>query len=87
MSTSSAEYDSARVKWACRRGMLELDLILIRYFDQHFEALSPEEKQAFIQLLNEADPDIFNWLMGYSEPETNILRGIIATIRHAHYSN
>ena len=38
----SAE-DKARVKWACRRGMLELDVIIMPFFEECFDALPLEE--------------------------------------------
>ncbi|MFU8797602.1 MAG: succinate dehydrogenase assembly factor 2 [Gammaproteobacteria bacterium] len=59
----------ARLRWACRRGMLELDLILIPFFDHYFDALSPKLQSMFARLLAEADPDLFQWLMGYGTPQ------------------
>lgn len=72
----------ARIKWACRRGMLELDLILIPFFENNFAMLTQEQKQAFIALLGQPDPDIFNWLMGYAVPEPFELKEIVELIRN-----
>ncbi len=57
--------NKARIKWACRRGMLELDVILMPFFEACFDTLSVEEKGDFITLLEADDPDLFAWLMGY----------------------
>jgi len=53
--------ESERVRWRCRRGMLELDLIFSRYFDAHFAAMCPERKEAFQSLLEYPDNDIWDW--------------------------
>lgn len=37
----------ARIRWQCRRGMLEIDAILLPFFDKHFDALSDPEKISF----------------------------------------
>lgn len=74
--------EHARIKWACRRGMLELDLILLPFFDQYFDTLSAMQKEAFVKLLECPDPDIFNWLMAYSEADNNELKEIVAVIRN-----
>ncbi len=55
------EYE--RIKWACRRGMLELDLILEPYVLQHYPKASPEEQVLFISLLAQSDQDLFDWFM------------------------
>lgn len=75
--------ETARIKWACRRGMLELDLILLPFFEQHFEELPLEQKRAFIKLLECPDPDIFNWLMAYAETTVRELKDIVEIIRDA----
>jgi len=54
---------SNRIRWRCRRGMLELDFIFERFFNTHFAALSEEEKTAFETLLAQEDPLLFDWLV------------------------
>ncbi|NAW67539.1 succinate dehydrogenase assembly factor 2 [Photobacterium halotolerans] len=55
--------DKARIRWACRRGMLELDVIIMPFFEECFDDLSPQDRQDFVSLLTCDDPDLFNWLM------------------------
>ena len=42
-------HDKARIKWACRRGMLELDVILLPYFEACFDDL-PQKLRGFSQI-------------------------------------
>jgi antitoxin CptB len=71
----------AKLIWNCRRGMLELDLILSRFIEQHLGMLTPEQKQVFARLLDFPDPDIYAYLMGQltsSDPE---IRHFVAHLR------
>ncbi|MEZ8144663.1 hypothetical protein A1OO_12125 [Enterovibrio norvegicus FF-33] len=58
--------DKPRIKWACRRGMLELDVIIMPFFEECFDDLTQAEKQDFVTLLECDDPDLFSWLMGHT---------------------
>lgn len=55
----------ARLKWACRRGMLELDVLLMPFVDEAFDDLSDEDKELFERLLTSDDPDLYAWFMGH----------------------
>ena len=54
----------ARLRWACRRGMLELDVLLAPFVDA-FPQLSDTEQQTFEALLERDDPELFAWFMGH----------------------
>jgi len=56
--------EKARLTWHCRRGMLELDLILQRFMDAKIDELNEQELNSFDLLLNYTDPELFSWLMG-----------------------
>ena len=62
--------EKARIKWACRRGMLELDVVIMPFFEECFEGLSDDEQQDFVALLECDDPDLFTWIMGHGRSET-----------------
>ena len=68
-----------RIRWACRRGMLELDLFLLPFFDSVFESLSLAEQHEFIAFLEQSDPDLFQWLM-QKEPAPLAYQGIVRRI-------
>lgn len=56
----------SRVKWACRRGMLELDILFQPFVDHCYLQLSQEDKASFVKLLSCEDPELFAWFMGHS---------------------
>lgn len=58
-----------RLQWACRRGMLELDVLLSNFLNEAYSSLSLVDKQRFVKLLSFPDPDIFAWLMGHGQPD------------------
>ena len=58
-----------RIKWACRRGMLELDLILEAYLEKKYPLASVAEQSLFVRFLKETDQDLFDWLFKKRFPE------------------
>ncbi len=61
-----AEID--RVRWNCRRGLLELDVVLTRFLDRHFESLSPQQRDAFKRMLDYPDNDLWDFVTGKQAP-------------------
>lgn len=76
----------ARLRWQCRRGMLELDAILHPFFELHFSSLSPEEQKDFEALLGCSDQDLFSWFLGHGFPSDPNLLSIIRKIKDS-YNN
>ena len=70
-----------QLRWACRRGLLELDKFLLTFFDDCYDDLSLAEKQDFVTLLNEADQDLYNWLLGVSSAPTPAWQSLCDKIR------
>ena len=56
-----------RIRWQCRRGMLELDLVLNRFVEQDLAGLDAGQLQVFKELLAEADTHLLAWVMGQAE--------------------
>ncbi|AJJ09744.1 flavinator of succinate dehydrogenase family protein [Yersinia rohdei] len=73
--------NKARIHWACRRGMRELDISIMPFFEYEYDGLSESEKQTFIRLLECDDPDLFNWLMNHGEPQDSELRQMVKLIQ------
>jgi antitoxin CptB len=72
----------AKLIWNCRRGMLELDLVLARFVERHLSRLSSRERSLFEQLLDYPDPVLYALLMGQFELENNEeLMHFVNTIR------
>jgi antitoxin CptB len=57
-----------RLRWRCRRGMKELDVLLVRWLERCWPAADAQRRQAFEWLLDQADPDLADWLMGGARP-------------------
>lgn len=72
----------SRLKWACRRGMLELDVLFMPFVDEAFEDLSFEDKELFERLLTCDDPDLFAWFMGHQKCEEPDLARMVDIILH-----
>jgi antitoxin CptB len=52
-----------KLKWMCRRGLLELDLVLTKILDEKYDDLTQQQKKLFIELLEEPDTDLLAWLL------------------------
>jgi len=76
----------AKLIWQCRRGMLELDLMLNPFVTHHFENLTKEQLKAFEQLLTHSDPEIYHWLMENGQPDTRELSDIVTLIQHQNHT-
>lgn len=72
----------SRLEWACRRGMLELDVLLGNFLKEVYLTLPLEDKILFIKLLGCPDPEIFAWIMGHEKPTDFNLIKITEMIRH-----
>ena len=59
--------ETDRIRWQCRRGLLELDLVLVRFLDRHLENLSSMQLAAFQRLLQYPDNDLWDIVNGRSE--------------------
>ncbi|MGB7738231.1 MAG: succinate dehydrogenase assembly factor 2 [Steroidobacteraceae bacterium] len=79
--TAAADFNMERLRWRCRRGMRELDVLLTRYLDRVWATASSTERDAFLQLVELQDPDLFGYLVGRATPAEESQRAIIACIR------
>ncbi len=74
--------DRNRVRWLCRRGMKELDLVINRYFESDYDSLTEQEQSEFKDFLNLEDPEIFSWIMGRTTPEKESNAAIVNKLRN-----
>lgn len=74
-----------RLQWECRRGMLELDVLLKPFLDEAYPQLDGEDQARFRKLLKCEDPDLFSWFMAYSTPDDadhqRMVRMILARVQ------
>lgn len=73
----------SRLKWQCRRGMRELDELLLDYLDHRFDLASEEEKAAFRALLELSDPELMAYLLGNEEPQAEVKIAVDAILQRA----
>jgi antitoxin CptB len=73
--------NKSRIHWACRRGMRELDISIMPFFEHEFDSLSDKDKNTFVRLLESDDPDLFNWLMNHGTPPDSELQYMINLIQ------
>ena len=71
----------ARVRWACRRGMLELDVLFQPFVESQYEQLSTEDKNIFVRLLEGEDPELFAWFMGHEQCPDPELADMVKRVR------
>jgi len=57
-----------KLRWMCRRGLLELDLVLTKILDDKYQSFDIQQKKLFIELLSEADTDLLPWLLNQNPP-------------------
>jgi len=70
----------ARLRWACRRGMLELDVLFLPFVDEAYDDTTPHQKAVFERLLTADDPDLFAWFMGHETCEDTELNEMVQFI-------
>ena len=70
----------ARLRWACRRGMLELDVLLVPFVKEVYPGLDEEDQRRYRKLLSCEDQDMFGWFMQREEPEDEDLRRMVRMI-------
>ena len=73
------------LKWRCRRGMLENDLLIERFFERHAEQLTPRHAAALTQLMDLSDNDLLDLLLRRKEPDAPLdtpdVREMLALLR------
>ena len=73
--------DLDRIRWRCRRGLLELDIVLGRFVDQHLAELDTGEREGFKALLELSDNDLWDLVSGRTEPEAGLQDHLIRRLR------
>jgi antitoxin CptB len=69
-----------KLRWRCRRGMRELDVLLTRYVDEEYHTAAPEQQEAFRRLLDLQDPLMYAYFLGRETPLDAALASLIARI-------
>ncbi|HOW61378.1 MAG TPA: succinate dehydrogenase assembly factor 2 [Candidatus Contendobacter sp.] len=75
------EEQIGKLRWRCRRGMKELDLLTLGYLEQHYPTASAEEQQAFAALLELQDPLLMSYMVGRETPADGTTARVVAVMR------
>jgi antitoxin CptB len=73
--------EADRIRWRCRRGMLELDLVLAAFLERHLDSLGPRRLATLRTLLERPDPELFDLVMGRGQAEGAAERELVTLMR------
>jgi len=77
----SDEAELRRLRWRCRRGMRELDQLLVRYLDLAWTTASEAERADFLRLLDCEDDRLWRWFLGHEPVPDAALDTLVQRIR------
>jgi antitoxin CptB len=73
--------EPGRLHWSCRRGLLELDLILTRFLEHHLDEMDAQQRDILAELLGHPDNDLLDWVMGRQEPPDPRFHSVVQLLR------
>jgi len=86
METTLAPADLNRLRWRCRRGLLENDLLIERFFARHGSCITLRQAEGLGTLMDLPDNDLLDLLLARTEPAGEIdslaVREVLAQMRH-----
>ena len=71
----------SELKWRCRRGMLELDILLNTYLDENYSTMSQHQGALFSEVLDYPDQVLFDLLLGNMQSSNDRVNRMIADIQ------
>jgi antitoxin CptB len=71
----------AKLRWRCRRGMKELDMILLGYLERYYSQAPAKEQEAFADLLELQDPQLYAFIIGREVPADEAIANVVAKLR------
>ena len=85
METRLDERSLSKLKWRCRRGLLENDLFVERFFRRHEETITTRQAAGITALMDLADNDLLDLLLRRKEPQGEVdtpdVRDVLALMR------
>jgi antitoxin CptB len=70
-----------KLRWRCRRGMKELDLLTLSYLERHYPDAPAEEQRAFAELLELQDPLLMSYMVGRETPADATVARVVGVMR------
>ena len=81
-TTMPEKVDSA-LRWRCRRGMLELDILLNDFLDKSYEKITTQQKITLDQMLDYPDQLLFDLFLGHMQSSDNSVSDLVQAIRQS----
>ncbi len=73
-----------RLRWKCRRGMKELDTVLLHYLEEDYSLSDATQKQAFELMLDMADPELWLLIVGQSTYDNKDVMGVVTKLQNTY---
>tara|TARA_Y100001970_G_scaffold254880_1_gene331068 strand:- start:2876 stop:3130 length:255 start_codon:yes stop_codon:yes gene_type:complete len=73
-----------KILWQCRRGLWELDAILVPFVERDFDGLNAENKDLFKELLSYEDFEVFDLLVNKKDPKDTRMKPLVNLILNSH---
>jgi len=83
LNNAMPEHVDSKLRWRCRRGMLELDILLNNFVNKKYTQLNFEQKKIFDQLLDYPDQLLFDLFLGHMQSSDNSVSELVQTIRQS----
>jgi antitoxin CptB len=80
MQTAIDERALSKLRWRCRRGLLENDLFIERFFNRHATTLTHDQAQGLQVLMDLSDNDLLDLLLARKEPEGELLQDDVVQV-------
>ena len=80
VAASIDERALSKLRWRCRRGLLENDLFIERFFARHEESLTNEQAQGLLVLMDLPDHDLLDLLLARKEPQAELASTEVAQV-------
>lgn len=81
-----SDVDMSRLRWRCRRGMRELDMLLLNFVERRYALADADEQASFRRLLTMPDPEILALLTGKAAPHDELQAHVVAQLLSTHQS-
>ncbi|MCY4471519.1 MAG: succinate dehydrogenase assembly factor 2 [Kistimonas sp.] len=79
---TSEQQELNRVFWHSRRGMLELDKLLVPFAQMAYPQLTSTDQATYRELLACEDTELLAWLTGLAKPDSSRLQHMVTLVRH-----
>ncbi len=72
-----------KIRWNCRRGMKELEVVLLPFLEYCYDEFSLEKQRLFVRMLGYDDASLYSYFMGYEETSDPEVTAMIQEVQRA----